>query len=69
MKAQLETHNGKVTLKVYYDPTLCNWDEAITAGLASYGLKPGQVQVIATPLKSYKVSNQNSLLNDDNYLI
>jgi hypothetical protein len=24
MKAQLETHDGKVTLKVYYDPVLCN---------------------------------------------
>jgi len=50
MKALLETINGKLILKVFYDPAACNWDEAIAAGLASFGLKPGQVQVIATPL-------------------
>jgi hypothetical protein len=47
MKAQLETHDGKVTLKVNYDPALCNWDEAIAAGLASFGLRHGQAEVIA----------------------
>jgi hypothetical protein len=50
MKAHIETINGKVTLKVYYDPALCNWDEAIAAGLASFGLKQGQAAVLALPL-------------------
>ena len=49
MKAHIETVDGKVTLKVFYDPALCNWDEAIAAGLASYGLKQGQVAVLALP--------------------
>jgi len=49
MKARLETHDGKVTLKVYYDPAVCNWDEAIAAGLAFFGLKQGQAVVLALP--------------------
>ena len=49
MKAHIETINGKVTLKVFYDPALCNWDEAIAAGLASFGLKQGQAAVLAFP--------------------
>ena len=47
MKARLETHDGKVTLKVYYDLAVCNWDEAIAAGLASFGLKQGQAEALA----------------------
>jgi hypothetical protein len=50
MKARIESHDGKVTLKVYYDPALCNWDEAIAAGLASFGLKQGQAAVLALPI-------------------
>jgi hypothetical protein len=49
MKARLETYDGKVTLKVFYDPSLCNWDEAIAAELASFGLKHGQAAVLALP--------------------
>jgi hypothetical protein len=50
MKARLEKHDGKVTLKVFYDPATCNWDEAIAAGLASFGLRHGQAAVLALPL-------------------
>ena len=49
MKAHIETMDGKVTLKVYYDPALCNRHEAIAAGLASFGLKQGQAAVLAWP--------------------
>jgi hypothetical protein len=49
VKAYIETHDGKLTLKVYYDPAVCNWDEAIAAGLASFGLKHGQAVVLALP--------------------
>jgi hypothetical protein len=49
MKALIETIDGKVTLKVIYDPALCNRDEAIAAGLASFGLKQGQAAVLALP--------------------
>jgi hypothetical protein len=49
MKVLLETVDGKVTLKVFYDPALCNWDEAIAAGLASFGLRQGQARVLALP--------------------
>ena len=49
MKAHIETIDGKVTLKVYYDPALCNRHEAIAAGLASFGLKQGQAAVLAWP--------------------
>ena len=50
MKARIESHDGKVTLKVFYDPALYNWDEAIAAGLASFGLKQGQAAVLALPI-------------------
>jgi len=49
MKARLENHDGKITLKVFYDPAVCNWDEAIAAGLAAFGLKQGQAAVLALP--------------------
>jgi len=49
MKALIETVDGKETLKVFYDPALCNCDEAIAAGLASFGLKQGQAAVLAMP--------------------
>ena len=61
MKAQLETHDGKVTLKVYYDPALCDWDDAIATGLASYGLKTGHVAVIAEPIPEENASSQGEL--------
>jgi hypothetical protein len=50
MKAEFETYDGKVTLKVYYDPALCNWDKAIAAGMASFGLNPGQAAILALPI-------------------
>ena len=68
MKAQLENINGKVTLKVFYDPATCNWNEAIAAGLASYGLKPGQVTVVASPESRYEVSEQLNIFNDSKKL-
>ena len=52
MKASIETVDGKVTLKIFYNPALCNWDEAIAAGLASFGLKQGQAAVLALPFPS-----------------
>jgi hypothetical protein len=52
MKAQIETIDGKVIRTVFYDPDLCNWDEAISAGLASYGLKRGQAKIMAVPSKT-----------------
>jgi hypothetical protein len=42
--------DGKPTLTVYYDPKAHDWDGAIAAGLASYGLERGKVKVIAIPL-------------------
>lgn len=51
MKAQLRTEDGKTWLEVQYDPQRLNWDEAIAAGLASYGLKCGKLPVIASPMK------------------
>jgi hypothetical protein len=52
MNAKIETIDGKVTLTVFYDPVLRDWDEAIAAGLASYGLRQGQVKIIAVPSKN-----------------
>lgn len=52
MNASIETIDGKVTLTVFYDPVLRDWDEAIAAGLASYGLKEGQVTILAVPSKT-----------------
>jgi hypothetical protein len=49
MKANIETVDGKVTLRVFYDPEVCNRHEAIAAGLASFGLKQGQAAVLALP--------------------
>jgi hypothetical protein len=49
MNAYIETVDGKVTLKVFHDPAVCNCDEAIAAGLASYGLRQGQAAVLAFP--------------------
>lgn len=56
MKAQLRTEHGKTWLEVQYDPRRLNWDEAIAAGLASYGLKIGKLPVIATPMKTLNVN-------------
>ena len=50
LKASIETINGKVTLTVFYNPSTCDWNEAIETGLAAYGLRRGQVLVIAEPL-------------------
>ena len=60
MNATIETINGKMILKVFYDPALCNWNEAIAIGLASYGLKTGHVAVIAKPLPE-NASSQGEL--------
>ena len=49
MKATIETVGGKVTLRVFYEPALCNWDEAIAVGLSSFGLKERQAEVLAVP--------------------
>jgi hypothetical protein len=52
MNAKIETIDGKVTLTVFYDPALCDWDEAIATGLASYGLKRSQCKIMAVPSKT-----------------
>jgi hypothetical protein len=50
MKAHIQTVGKKVVLTVFYNPATCDWDEAITTGLAAYGLRQGHVTVIAEPL-------------------
>ena len=60
LKATIETINGKVTLRVFYNPVTCDWNEAIATGLASYGLKEGKVKVIAEPLPE-NASSQGGL--------
>jgi hypothetical protein len=50
VKAHIQTVGKKVVLTVFYNPATCDWNEAITTGLAAYGLKQGHVTVIAEPL-------------------
>jgi hypothetical protein len=50
MEITLTTKDGKPVLEVVYDPTRLTWDEAISAGIAAYGIKSFQpVTVIARP--------------------
>jgi len=52
MDISLTTHDGKPVLEVKYDPQRLDWSEAISAGLAAYGLEPHQaVTVVAIPLR------------------
>jgi hypothetical protein len=52
MEITLTTQEGKPVLEVIYDPQRLDWAEAISAGLAAYGLKPHQaVKVVAIPMK------------------
>lgn len=50
MNAQLKTERGRSWLEVRYHSSSLDWEEAIRAGLDSYGLRPGQMTVIARPL-------------------
>jgi hypothetical protein len=52
MKASIQTVGKKVVLTVFYNPSTCDWNEAIATGLAAYGLKQGHVTVIAEPEKT-----------------
>jgi hypothetical protein len=50
MEITLTTREGRPVLEVVYDPTCLTWDEAISAGIAAYGIKSFQpVTVIARP--------------------
>jgi hypothetical protein len=63
MKAHIETIDGKVTLKVSYDPALCNWDEAMAARLASFGLKQGQAAVLMILFTPPAASEEQNAVN------
>lgn len=63
MNAEIKTIDGRLTLTVYYNPMLHNWDAAIAVGLASYGLKRHQVRIFAVPEKS-TASHQEAQLNN-----
>jgi hypothetical protein len=50
MNAALSSKNGRLVLEVTFNPTSCDWSEAIRAGLAAYGIQRHQVAtVIAIP--------------------
>jgi len=55
-KPILQTKGEQRCLKVFYDPDLRNWDEAIDQGLMKYGLKKSQIPVIAFPEDAPKQS-------------
>jgi hypothetical protein len=52
VKAHIQTVGKKVVLTVFYNPATYDWNEAITTGLAAYGLRQGHVTVIAEPIKT-----------------
>jgi hypothetical protein len=52
MDAELKTERGKSWLEVFYHTSSLDYDQAIRAGLDSYGLRPGQIPVIAYPRKA-----------------
>jgi hypothetical protein len=56
VKASIQTVGKKVVLTVFYNPATCDWNEAITTGLAAYGLRHGQCVVIAEPIKALNTS-------------
>jgi hypothetical protein len=56
VKAHIQTVGKKVILTVFYNPATCDWNEAITTGLAAYGLRQGHVTVIAEPIKTLNVN-------------
>jgi hypothetical protein len=50
MKVSISSKDGKLVLEVSYDPNICDWQEAINAGLAAYGIQRHQVAtVVAIP--------------------
>ena len=60
MNSILKSDCGRVVLEVEYDAELLNWDEAIRAGLAAHGLRPGQAAVIATPTPTTRAKNEDA---------
>jgi hypothetical protein len=51
MNASLSSKAGKLVLEIVYDPAVCDWSEAISTGLAIYGIQRHQVAtVIASPV-------------------
>jgi len=62
MKASIKTVEKKVVLTVFYNPVTCDWNEAIAAGLAAYGLKRSQCKIMAVPAKTIKASERQGEL-------
>ena len=53
VKAWLSKTDGGVSvLRVEYSGAILDYDQAIEAGYRLFGLKPGSVAVIATPVKA-----------------
>jgi hypothetical protein len=51
MNASLSSKAGKLVLEIVYDPAVCDWSEAISTGLAIYGIQRHQIAtVIASPV-------------------
>ena len=60
MDISLTTHEGKSVLEVIYDPMRLSWGEAISAGLAAYGIQRHQaVTVIARPVAGDNAQGEN----------
>jgi hypothetical protein len=64
MNATLSVKSGRVVLEIVYNPAVCDWSEAISTGLAIYGIQRHQVAtVIATPVSdtfSHKTKSEST---------
>ena len=49
MNSILRTDCGRPLIEVFYDPRVCDWDQAIQAAYVLHGLRPGQAKVICYP--------------------
>ena len=58
MTAKMRNENGRVCIEVEYDPGKLDWDEAIAAALASYGVRRDQLCVIIA--KPGRVAGNNN---------
>ena len=61
MNAVVKSENGHSYLVCEYDPTACDWNEAIAAALASVGVRPGQMRVICRPARATVSHNNNQM--------
>jgi hypothetical protein len=51
VNASLSSKAGRLVLEIVYDPDVCDWTEAISTGLAIYGIQRHQIAtVIASPV-------------------